>query len=169
MIGKAHEHDPGLGEIRCGEDVVNCKADDSVQIATVLSMIPRVRRIALGKGILKAVARAGERKQDDWFTTYSPSRSDCMFFLASPLSRDQRDERRRRLLVMTTMLKHYHQVNKAIGIATEAGDEAGCSYDFAYLESEPVENKEAFQAAREFFGEGGRPLTDEFLDISELE
>ncbi len=166
MIGRAHEHDPSLGELRYGEDVIECQPDDSIQIATVLSMIPRVRRIALGKSILRTLARAGERQEDDWTTTYSLSRSDCILFLASPLSRSQRDERRKRLLLMTTMLKHYRQVKKAIGIATEAGDEAGCSYDFVYLDSEPVENQEAFQVAREFFGDGGRLLTDELLGLS---
>jgi hypothetical protein len=172
MIGKAHENDPSLDKLRFGDGVVDCQPDNSIQIATVLSMIPRVRRIALGKSILRTVARAGERQEDDWTTTHSLSRSDCILFLASPLSRSQRDERRRRLLVMTVMLKHYRQVNKAIGIATEVGDEAGCSYDFVYLDSEPVENQEAFQTARELFGDGGdggRPLTDELLGILELE
>jgi hypothetical protein len=169
MIRRAYENDPSLGELRFGDGVVECQQGDSIQIATVLSMIPRVRRIALGKSILRTAARAGERQEDDWTTTHSLSRSDCILFLASPLSHSQRDERRKRLLVMTTMLKHYHQVNKAIGIATEAGDEAGCSYDFVYLDSEPMENQEAFQTARELFGDGGRPLTDELLGISGLE
>ncbi|HEX4964699.1 MAG TPA: hypothetical protein VF173_28060 [Thermoanaerobaculia bacterium] len=168
MIGKVHEHDPSLGELRYGEDVIECRPD-SIRIATVLSMIPRVRRIALGKSVLRAVVRADEKQDDDWTTTYSRSRSDCILFLASPLPRNQRDERRKRLLSMTAMLKHCRQVNKAIGIATEAGDDAGCSYDFVYLEYEPVENKEAFLAAKELFGEVGRPLTEELLGITELE
>lgn len=169
MIERAHEHDPSLGELRYDEDLIECKPDDSIRIATALSMIPRARRIALGKSILRTVARADDRQQGDWTTTHSRSRSDCILFLASPLARNQRDERRKRLLVMTTMLKHYRQVNTAIGIATEAGDEAGCSYDFVYLDFEPVENKEVFEAAREFFGDGERPLTDELLGISELD
>ena len=145
MIGKAHEHDPSLGKLRYGEDVIG-KPDDSIQIATLLSMIPRIRRIALGKIFMKTAVRAGEKQQDKWTTTHSPRRNECMLFLASPLSRNQRDERQKRLIKMTKMLKHCRQVKNAIGIATEAGDKVGCSYDFVYLDSEPVENKEAFQS-----------------------
>jgi len=161
MIERAHEDDPDLGPLHVGEDIIEIQVGDPVRIATALSAIPRVRRIALGRRYLSAIQRAAGRQDDAWHANYSPKRSDCIFFLASPLPIRKREERRRRLLVRTKMLKHYRRVRKAIGIATEAGEDAGRSYDFVYLESDPVENEEAFLAAKALFGEGGRLLSDE--------
>lgn len=53
---------------------------------------------------------------------------------------------------MTEMYKHYRHAERAIGIATEAGEDAGRSYDFLCIEYEPAENEEAFLAAKEIFG-----------------
>lgn len=71
----------------------------------------------------------------------------------------RRQELRRRLFYMTELLKHLRQVRKGLGIATEAGTYAGCSYDFVYIEGEPTENEESALAARELFGESSRRLS----------
>lgn len=147
MIGRAHERHPSLEPIRLGEVVVKA--------------IPRVRRIALGRRYLRTIQLAAERRNDAWKSTHSQRRSDCMLFLASPLPNSERRERQKRLLAMTEMLKHYHQVKKAVGIATEAGGDAGRSYDYVYLEGEPVANEEASRAARKLFGDEIGLLTDE--------
>jgi hypothetical protein len=159
MIERAHDQDPNLGPLRRGEGVI--EPSDPVKVATELSKIPRVRRVALGRRYWRTIWRAAEQHSDIVRTTYSRSRGECMLFLASPLPISEREERRKRLLDLTEKLKHYRQVRKAIGIATEAGEDAGRSYDFVYLESDPVENEEAFLAAKAFFGEGQRLLSDE--------
>lgn len=150
MIARAHEHDPSLAPPRRSEEVM-IKPSDPVSVAAELSKIPRVRRIALGRRYWRTIWRAAEHQSDAMRTTYSRSRNECMLFLASPLPITEREERRNRLLDYTEMLKHYRQVRKAIGIATEAGEDAGRSYDFVVIEHEPIENAEAFLAAQEFF------------------
>ncbi len=161
MIDRAHERDPNLGPIRVGETIVEMEPASSVKVATELSAIPRVRRIALGRRYLRTVQLAAKQGSDAWKSTHSPNRSDCMLFLASTLSKGQRGERQKRLLGLTDLLKHYHQVKKAIGIATEAGVGDGRSYDFVYLEGEPIADHEASLAAKEFFGEAKTPLAGE--------
>ena len=161
MIAKVHEQDPSLSPLRIGEIVIEMQPNASVKVATELSAIPRVRRIALGKRYLRAIHLAAEKQRDVWKSTHSPRRSDCMLFLSRPLPIGQRQERQKRLLTLTDLLKHYRQVKKAIGIATEAGEDAGRSYDFVYLEGEPVDNEEAHLAAKELFGESIGLLTDE--------
>ena len=161
MIARAHEQDHSLGPLQVGQEVIEINASEPVKVATELSAIPRVRRIALGKRYLRTIQRAAADQKDAWKSTHSTARGDCMLFLASPLPNDQRHERQKRLLAMTEMLKHYHQVGKAIGVATEAGADSGRSYDFVYLEGEPITNEAAFQAAKDLFGEPVGLLTDE--------
>lgn len=74
-----------------------------------------------------------------------------MLFLASPLPADKRQERRERLHWMTELLKHHHQVKKGLGVATEAGEDAGRSYDYVHIEGEPVESQDHSLAAKELF------------------
>lgn len=152
MIKRAHEQDPSLGPIRWGEEIVEMVPAASVKVATELSKITRVRRIALGKRYLQTLQVAGEQGRHAWKATHSPRRSECMFFLASPLPVEQRRERRHRLHSMTALLKHYYQVKKGLGIATEAGRDAGRSYDFVYIEGDPIEDEPASLAAKELFG-----------------
>lgn len=158
MIDLAHEQDPSLAPLRSDKEMGPAA---SVKVATELSKIPRVRRIALGRRYLRVIQLAVDKERDAWKSTHSPKRSDCMLFLASPLPIERRHERRQRLLRMTELLKHYRQVNKALGIATEAGVDAGRSYDFIYLEGKPVKDEEAFLAARELFGQSSQLLSDE--------
>jgi hypothetical protein len=161
MISLAHEHDPSLGPFRLGDEIIESEPGDSVKVATELSKVTRVRRIALGKRYLRTMQLAAEQQCDKWKSTHSLKRSDCMLFLASPLPIERRQERRARVLALTQHLKHYHQVRKGLGIATEAGESAGQSYDFVFLDGEPIENEEASLAAKELFGEPIGPLTDE--------
>lgn len=157
MIERAHEQDPSLAPLRRGEEVLG--PSDPVKLATELTKIPRVRRIALGRRCWRTICRASEQQSDVMRTTYSRSRDECMLFLASPLPVSEREERQKRLLDFTEMLKHYCQVSRAFGIATEAGEDAGRSYDFVWIEHEPVENEKAFLAAKEFFAGEGRLLS----------
>lgn len=161
MIERAHEQDPSLGPIRRGEEILEMGPAASVKVATELSKITRVRRIHLGRRYLRTLQRAGQEQRDAWKTTHSPRRSDCTLFLASPLPVDQRSKRQERLHWMTELLKHRHQVKKGLGIATEAGENAGRSYDYVYIEGDPVENQEASLAAQELFGGTAGSLRDE--------
>lgn len=161
MINKCHEQDLTLGPIRLGAQIIDAAPNSYVKIATELGKIPRIRRIALGRSYLRTIKRAGERQADAWNATYSRGRNDCMLFLASPLPLSQRELRRQQLLIMTKMLKHYRQVRNATGVATEAGDTSGRSYDFVHVEHAPTENEKAFQAAKELFGNVEGLLTEE--------
>ena len=161
MIEKVHERDPQLAPLQYGDEIIEMTAASSVKVATELSSIPRIRRIALGRRFSRTIKLAAERQHDTWITTHSPRRGDCTLFLASPSPLHQRSERQQRLLTFTELLKHRHQVGKAIGIATEAGHDSGRSYDFVYIEGEPVTNREASQLADELFGKQVGLLADE--------
>ncbi|HEV7505079.1 MAG TPA: hypothetical protein VGS07_09225 [Thermoanaerobaculia bacterium] len=161
IIEKCHERDPSLAPIRRGAQLIAAAPDSYVKIATELGKIPRIRRIALGKRYIRTIRLAEEQQADSWKATYSRKRSDCMLFLASPLPASERSVRGERLIIMTEAYKHYRQVRRAIGIATEAGHDSGRSYDFVYADYEPMENDEAFQAAKELFGEDGGLLTED--------
>lgn len=169
MIERAHELDPSLGPVHWGGETIEMEPAASVKVATELSKIPRVRRIALGKRYLRTLQLAADRQKHAWKSTHSPKRSDCLLFLASPLPVDQRERRRERLQGMTNLLKHHHQVNKGLGIATEAGEDAGRSYDIVYIEGEPIENEEASIAAKDLFGDPVGLLTDEPRELSPVD
>jgi hypothetical protein len=66
-----------------------------------------------------------------------------------------------RLHRLTSLLKHRHQVKRGFGVATEAGEDAGRSYDFVFLEGEPTEDEDASRLAMEFFGKPKGLLVDE--------
>jgi hypothetical protein len=90
MIERAHEQDPSLSPLHRGEEVIEMHPGASVKVATELSKITRVRRIALGRRYLRTLQLAAEEQRDAWKATHSPHRSDCMLFLASPLPIEQR-------------------------------------------------------------------------------
>lgn len=157
IIERAHEHDPSLGPIQTEHEY---EPADTVLIATELSKIPRVRRIALGQSFWRTIWRADEEKAQRIHRSYSKGRDECLLFLASPRPITERDQWRKDLEMLTWMLKHHHQAKTAMGIATQAGENAGRSYDFVYLEGDPIENEEASLAAKEFFGDGGSLMSD---------
>lgn len=157
IIERAHEHDPSLGPVHAGQEY---EPTDTLRIATELSKIPRVRRIALGQSLLRTIRRADEEQTQRIHRSYSKGRDECLLFLASPRPITERNQWREDLEKLTWMLKHHHQTKKAMGIATQAGEDAGRSYDFVYLEGDPIENEEASLEAKEFFGDGGSLLSD---------
>lgn len=161
MIEQVPEPDPNLGSLRSGGDVIEMSPAASVKVATELGKITRVRRIALGRRYLRTVQIAAKENRDAWKSTHSQERSDCMLFLASPLPKERRKERQEHLLVLTEVLKHYYQVQRGLGIATEAGVDSGRSYDFVYLEGEPTENEEVTRLGEELFGKTVGRLSDE--------
>lgn len=161
MIELAHEQDTSLAPISWGDEIIEMEPAASVKVATELSKIPRARRIALGRRYLRTLQDAAEAQHDAWKSTHSQKRSDCMLFLASPRPIEQRQERMEHLHWMTHLLMHRHQVKKGIGVATEAGEDAGRSYDFVFLEGEPTENEELTQLAVDLFGKSKGLLVDE--------
>jgi len=79
-----------------------------------------------------------------------------------------RTQRRDYLTFLTTLLKNYRGVRRAIGIATEAGMAHGRSYDFVHVEGEPISNSEVQALGLKVFGgDGGRLMDKSNLDIAE--
>ena len=83
-----------------------------------------------------------------------------MVLVASPLPREQRTERRKDLLALTTLAKEYYQVHRAIGVLTEPAGHMGSSYDVVFLEYPPTLDEDARQLGREVFGENDSLLLD---------
>lgn len=159
VINRLHEQDPDLETITVGGQVIP-RIDKAVypRIATELNKIPRVRRIALGKQFLRIARLAAEKNESHHVLTHSPSRSDCLLFIASPLPKEERRQRSEELLYMTTLGKTYHQVHRAIGISTEPAGRMGSSYDVVFLEYPPTQHKEMQELGRQVFGEPGPKL-----------
>jgi hypothetical protein len=110
---------------------------DYVPIATYLARLPRSRRLVYGRAFLDAIKRAGENNDLEFAQFSSAHRSECLLFLASPRTREQRKERNTELYEHLWLLKTTRQVQRAMGIATEAGFGKGRSYDFVLIESDP--------------------------------
>lgn len=162
MIDKIHNVDPDLEVPHIGGKVVpRSDRAEYARIATELGKIPRVRRIALGRRYLEEAKLAADSGEDRFVVTHSARRGDCMLFLASPLSRNQRKKRREKLIALTTLAKAYYQVHRAIGVATEVAGQMGSSYDMVFLESVPIPDHRAQELGREIFGESNRPLVDD--------
>lgn len=161
MIEKIHDVDPELEALRIGEKTVprSDKATYAI-IATELGKINRIRRIALGRRYLEKAKLARDSGQDHFLVTHSLRRGDCMLFLTSPLSRNQRKKRAEKLLHLTTLAKTHYQVHRAIGIATEDASRIGRSYDFLFLDSPPVYNHHTQEIAQQVFGKSNRSLFD---------
>lgn len=161
LIDRAHDVDPLLEPLDSAGQLIKSAPDSYIKVATELGMIPRVRRIALGRRFFRIVHRAGEERVERVYSSHSPTRSDCLLFLASPLPRCARNQRREQLYVKTRLFKHHHRVTKAIGIATEAGTSSGRSYDFVFFEGEHVEDEKLSRLAQQAFGEAISLLGDE--------
>lgn len=161
MIEKIHRQHPDLEALRTGGEVIprSDRAEYAI-IATELGNIPRVRRIALGRRYLEEAKLAANSGQDRFVVTHSGKREDCVLFLASPLSRDQRQKRREKLLHLTTLAKSYHQVHRALGVATEAAGQMGSSYDFIFLESTPTSDHRVQELGKQILGESNRRVID---------
>lgn len=162
MIEKIHDVDPNLEAIDVGGQIIP-RSDSAkyVRIATELGKISRVRRIALGKLYLKVAKLAAESGKQHFQLTHSHKRSDCMLFVASPLPRNARKARAKELLDLTMLAKNYHQVDRAIGVATEPAGQMGSSYDMLFLESPPVPDESAQKLGREIFGASKTHLFEE--------
>lgn len=162
MIKKIHDLDPELEALDVEGRIVPW-SDKIVyyKIATELGYIPRVRRITLGRLYLKIAKLAADSGKTSFQLTHSRGRSDCMLFIASPLPRSERKKRAEELLAMTALAKAYHQVNRAIGVATEPAGQMGSSYDMVLLEFPPIPDETAQKLGREVFGEIKPRLTDE--------
>lgn len=159
MIDRIHDLDPGLHALDVGGKVIS-RNDRAAyaRIATELGKIPRSRRIALGRHYLEKAKQAADSGEDRFIVTHSPRRSECMLFLASPVSRNQRKKRNENLLSLTSLAKAYYQVHRAIGVATEAAGQMGSSYDMVFLESPPIGDHRTEELGRRIFGESNRRL-----------
>ena len=159
VINRLHEQDPDLEAITVGgKETPRNGMSVYPRIATELNKIPRVRRIALGRQFLRIAKLAAEKNESHHVLTHSPSRSDCILFMASPLPKEERKQRLEELLCMTTLGKTYHQVHRAIGICTEPAGRMGSSYDVVFLEHPPTPDKEGEELGRKVFGEPGPKL-----------
>ena len=159
IIEKIHDVDPKLEAFDIKGRILP-RSDKTVypKIAAALGKIPRVRRVSLGQHFVKIAKLAAEKGQMHYHLTHSRRRSDCMFFMASPLPQRERKKRAEELLTLTTLAKSYHQVFRAIGIATEPAGQMGSSYDMVMLEYPPVPDEKSRELGREMFGEGKTPL-----------
>lgn len=110
---------------------------DYVAVATYLGRLVRPRRAYMGKAFIDAIKRAGETKEDDFAHFSSQRRNECLLFLASHRSDEERKARNEDLFRLLWLLKATRQVKVAMGIATEAGFGRGRSYDFIILDEEP--------------------------------
>jgi hypothetical protein len=154
MIEKIHVQDPQLRTLDLGGKAISW-ADKTTyaKIATALGMIPRVRRISLGRKYIQIAEKAAETQNDESFWTFSQKRSQFMFFVSSPLPRSDREKRAKDLLTMTVLGKNYFRANKALGVATGQAGEMGSSYDFVLLESPSQKpDDETLRLGQEFFG-----------------
>ena len=154
MIERAHDLDPELRFVGPEGDGISQDSAAYSKIAARLGGIPRVRRIALGQRFLRVAQLAEETGESTHDVSHSPRRSDCMVFVASPLNRSERAQRSRWLFALTTLAKAYHEVNVAIGIATEAGSQMGSSYDMVFLEGQPTSDEGVKELGRQVFGDG---------------
>ena len=151
IIDKIHDADPDVTFTDAAGEPVGQEA--YFRLVTELSMIPRSRRIALGERYQTVVDRAGASNENSHDATHSPSRGDCIVLLASPFERSERLKRTKHLMNLTKAAQSYFGVSRAIGIATEAGHDHGCSYDVVLLESEPVDDRELKELGRRLFGD----------------
>ena len=157
IINKAHTAEEELSGNSNGENM----RESYARVAEALASIPRARRIALGRAYLRIAKESSESGEERFHLSHSPLRGDCMLLVASPLSRNQRAQRAEDLYAMTFLAKQYHQVERALGIATEPAGQMGSSYDMVFMDS-PSFFDENFQSlGADIFGELGGSLLDE--------
>ena len=154
MIEKIHIQDPQLKTLDlAGRAISWADKTTYAKVATALGMIPRVRRISLGKKYIQVAKKAAETRKDEWFWTFSKKRSQFMFFISSPLPPSEREKRAKELLARTVLGKNYFRAYKALGVATEQAGEMGSSYDFILLEAPTPEFDDATRRlGQELFG-----------------
>ncbi len=123
------------------------------RVAIELGNLPRSKRLEYGKRYLSVLIKAAQTRKPNWVRIYNKRRSLCIILYASPLSKTDRVRRSEELAAITSLAKAYHEVRTAIGVATEAGNEMGSSYDFALKESPPMPDPKAQELGREVFGQ----------------
>ncbi len=162
MLDKIHNVDLSLRVVdTSGKLLPPSEKSAYAEIATKLGSISRVSRIALGRLYLATAERAAKSRRVHYRLTYSPKRSECILFHASPLPFSQREKRAQTLLDLTEMAKAHRQAKCAIGIATEAGHRAGRSYDMVLLKGPPIPDVRVQELTRRIFGDTATPLADE--------
>lgn len=121
--------------------------------AIELGNLPRSQRLEYGKRYLSVSIKAAQSRKPNWVRIYKRRRSLCIILYASPLPKTDRVRRSEKLAAITSLAKAYHEVRTAIGVATEAGNEMGSSYDVVLKESPPVPDPKAQELGREIFGQ----------------
>lgn len=169
IIDQLHKGAPNLGVEEFEGIRIDHGPNDYAKIATELAWYARIRRIAIGKRMMKCLQEAEAEGADHSFRVHSPTNETTIMFLASTASPDERPRRAADLQFFSTVAHISMRAKKTLGITTDARMTGPRSFDVALLTldvaSMPPETlAEGDRIAREVWGDKTRPVIGEIQD-----
>lgn len=117
--------------------------EEYVEIASELSGLARVERMAIGERILEKLRKADTDDKGFSFFLFWPAKERGPIVFMS--SREERQARRVRLYTVASAAYVYLGVSRILGIATENFSAPERSFDFALLDGVSFENQQELQ------------------------